>query len=356
MKFIIRGMQRRLWASSALAVLLFSNSCWAILVPAGGVGSGVGWIEHAFGPVGGLVAPGGLPADFNGFYSPNLPFGDPAGLGTSGGMRAPGFNYPAFPVIPWPAVFQNDTGNFPMLANVPNSLITPANISGFGGAATSMVGVGGGGRAGVSANFSLKDASPKDAFRASTNTFASAVVYNSVGVTITRFGHFLGATANVPVGGYAAAGVKSIFEIGTHNPVTGAFAVDAFWEPLPIIVAFDGAAGPLADVIQAQFFNFNTLGQSLSFATLSTTPFAVIPAGKSVRMRSTVTLVADPDAELDMIPISSFFDVFTELDSGALLGFGASTDANNLLTPEPTSAVILLPAFALIGRARRRRS
>lgn len=327
----------------ATAALTIPQISWAILVPAGGAGSGVGWMEHAFGPVGGLV-PGGAAADFNGFYSPNLPFGDPAGLGTSGGLRAPGFFYPEFATIPWPAVFESDSGNFPMVANTVYNWITPANISGFGGATTSMVGVGGGGKAGVAANFSLSDASPKDALQASTNTFAASVVYNSVGGTFSRFGHFLASDVAVPLGGYAAAGVKSIFEIGIHDPFTGAFAMESFWEPLPILVGFDGAGGPLVDVIQAQFFNSAIAGQTGTFSAVSTTPLAFIPHGRSVRMRSTVTLIADPDATFTMIDLP--LDMQAHL-GGPLLGFGASTNADQMLVPEPTTLALL--TLSLVG-------
>ncbi|HMP08220.1 MAG TPA: PEP-CTERM sorting domain-containing protein [Lacipirellulaceae bacterium] len=338
-----------------LAIALHASMASAVLVPAGGAGSGVGWMEHAFGPVGGMTAPGGALADFHGFYSPHLPWGDPAGLGTSGGMRAPGFNYPEFPVVPWAAVFENDTGNFPMVANVVYNLATPPNITGFNGATTSMVGVGGGGRAGVAAGFALSDASPKGGLiQASTSTFAASVVYNSIGGTTSRFGHFLASNVSVPVGGFAAAGVKSIFEIGDHNPVTGAFFVDSFWEPLPILVGFDGAGGPLVDIIQAQFFNSAMAGQAGTFAALSTTPLAFIPHGKSIRMRSTVTLVADPDATMEMIPLSSFFDVFAELD-GPFLGFGASSDAADLLVPEPAAGVLLLVGGCALAVRRKRR-
>jgi hypothetical protein len=335
-----------------LAIAFQSSVVYAVLVPASGVGSGTGWIEHAFGPVGGLTVPGPAAADFHGFFDPGPPFGDPTAAGTSGGMRAPGFNYPAFPAIPWPAVFENDTGNFPMTANTVYNWFTPPNITGFNGATTSMVGVGGGGKAGVAANFSLSDASPKDAFQASTNTFAASVVYNSIGGTTTKFGHFLASSVSVPLGGYAAAGVKSIFEIGIHNPATGEFTVGSFWEPLPVLVVFDGAAGPLVDIIQAQFFGSTIAGQSGSFAAASTTPLAFIPHGESVRMRSTVTLVADPDARIDRLPVQSFFDVFVELD-GPFLGFGASTDARDLLVPEPGSLTLLAIGLAwLAARSR----
>lgn len=343
---------------AVLAAALFgcftSSTVFAILTPAGGAGSGVGWMEHAFGPVGGLTAPGGAAAEFHGYYHPNLPWGDPAGLGTSGGMRAPGFNYPEFPAIPWAAVFESDTGNFPMVANTVYNLATPPNLTGFNGATTSMVGVGGGGKAGVAANFSLSDASPKDAFQASTNTFAASVVYNSIGGTVIELGHFLASDVSVPLGGYAAAGVKSIFEIGDHNPATGAFAVDAWWEPLPILVVFDGALGPGADLIQAEFFTSAIAGQAGTFAAVSTTPVAFIPHGKSLRMRSTVTLVADPDATLTMIDLP--LDLQGHL-GGPFLGFGASSNARDLLVPEPTSIGLIVIGWAsLLGMARKRRA
>jgi hypothetical protein len=353
----------------ALAIISQSSVAFGVLTPAGGAGSGVGFMEHAYGPVGGMVVPGPAPANFNGFYAPNaFPLGDPTLPGTSGGMQAPGFNFPAFPAVPWPAVGENDTGNFGMVANTVYPLATaPTAIGpGFGGATTSMVGVGGGGRAGVAANFTLGDITALDApVLVSTNTFGAMVVYDSVGGTNAQFGHWLAANAVVPPdgSGFVLAGVKSIFEIGFHNPATGVFTLPAapgiwVWEPLPVLFTFDGDGVGLVDAIQADFFAVNALAGSASFGALSITPPAVIPAGMSVRMRGTITLVADP-ADIQMLPLDLFPSVASQIGPD-FLGMGASTDAALHLNNVPEAgAAVLVGAVSLVsagvGWAYRRR-
>ena len=323
------------------AIFAIASPAWAILVPAVGPGTGVGRIEHAIGAV---AAPGPAGAVFDGFFDPVV--------GSGGAMVAPGFNYPTFPGVPWPVLFENDTGAFPMTANTVYSLASPANATGFGGATTSMVGIGGGGNAGVLGNFTLFDQAP-DGF-SSTNIFGASVDYVNVGGPVVgRYAHFIAASAFAPVGGYVAAGVKSIIEVDLQGGTGPAFTTDFFWEPLPIIMGFDGAAGPLADVIQADEFVFNTVAQSLTFGAISYSPVLTIPAGASVRIRGTLTFVADPGASIEQI------DMPPELVDDFLIGTGASQDAMSILVPEPASwamALVSVAGVLVYGRHRRKRS
>jgi len=321
---------------AVLTVLAECTSLNAALIPAVGPGTGVGRIEHS---VFGLGA-GGPGAVFDGFFDPTIADG--------GDMVAPGFNYPTIVGAP---VFQNDTGGVGLTANVPIALATGPNAAaGFGGATTQMVGVGGGGSAGLAAtNFSLAD-NNADGF-ASLNLFGGSVDYVNVGAPIVggRFGHFLSATGVAPVGGFIAAGVKSIVEIDFSGGTGLGFLSDAFWEPLPIIVAFDGVGIGRADFIQADpgLSNFAALGQTLSFSAAAVSVPLNIPVGASIRIRSTVSLFADPGASLDIS------DIPVDFGNSFDFGVGASSNANQFI-PEPASLAFLLTGALAIGIRRRR--
>lgn len=327
---------RVFFLAMVVASLGVAATLQAVLVPAVGPGTGVGRIEHA---IFNTVA-GGMPAVFDGHFNPVIADG--------GDMSAPGFNFPAIAGAP---LFENDTGAIGLIANVPVTWTTPAHLpTGFGGATTTMVGVGGGGRAGIATtNFNLFDNAPLG--RASTNTFAGSVDYINIGGPIIgRYAHFLSASAVSPVGGYVAAGVKSVIEVDPAGGVGLAFNPVFFWEPLPIIMAFDGVAvGNPNDFIQAQFFRFNAVGQALTFSGISTTPILTIPAGASVRIRGTVTLIADPDGSME------FEDLPPDLvaEAGAIdFGMGGSGDALNYI-PEPTALAPILLGALMLGRRQR---
>jgi hypothetical protein len=331
---------RRLCSFLAIGLLWCSQvgDAHAVLVPATGVAAGVGRIEHGVFNYAGVNAA----AAFNGFFNPIIADG--------GAMSTPGFGYPGVVGAP---TFEVDTGGVGLIANVPIFLNTAPNApSGFGGATTQLVGVAGGGRAGVAAtNYTLSDNHVNGSGLASTNTFAASVVYNNVGGAINpRFAQFFAAGVNLTPGGFGMVGVKSVFEVGDYNALTGAFTVDSFWEPLPILLAFDGT-GPRADMIQGQFFSFGGVGNSLTFGAVSTTPPLAVAVGKSVRIRGTISLVADP-ASIEMIDLP--LDMLPNLD-GIDLVAGASMNSGSIV-PEPGSVLLLaLGAGMALGFAHRGR-
>jgi hypothetical protein len=323
----------------AIMCIVTARSASAVLVPAGGTDAGIARIEHGvFGYAG-----ASNPALFNGHFHPEFALG--------GNMFTPGFG---FPVVGGGPVFEVDTGKQGLLPNVPIFLNTaPHGPSGFGGATSRLVGVGGGGRAGVAVtNYSLSDNNLNGSGLASTNTFAASVVYTNAGPAFNaRFAHFLATSVNLAPGGLGMAGVKSIFEVGDYFPLTGVFNVDAFWEPAPILLAFDGL-GIRADMVQGEFFNILPSGNSALFSAVSTTQPLFIGVNKSVRIRGAISLIADP-ASIDIIDLP--LDMQAHLD-GIDLGMGGSQNAEALV-PEPSSIVMLgLGALTLgLGAVRRSR-
>lgn len=314
----------------------------AVLIPAVGPGTGIGRIEHANGA---LFGGGALPL----FDGTNYYFDPSLGVESGGAMSAPGGFFPSLGAIPWPAAPHVDTGGFGMTANVPYSLITGPGINGFGGASTTMVGVGGSGRAGVAAtNLTLLDVG--DGTRSSTNTFAASVQYVNVGAPLigARYGHWLSAIGVVPVPGYVAASVRSVLEVNYTGATGYAFTADDAYDPGDIIMAFDGTGG-LADILIADFSAVaNPDAATIEFSALSLTPAFNIPVGASIRIRGTVTLIADPDATIGLIdfPLDLGNDPFN-------LGFGGSSNATTEMLPEPASlSLLLLGATALLRRRR----
>lgn len=320
-----------------LVVLFAASEAWAQFTPAAGPGTGVGRIEHS------VVAtnPGGAGAVFDGFF-------DPA-TGTGGALKQPGFGFPATTGL---TAMDVDTGAVGLTANVPIFLNTAANLPlGFGGATTTMVGLGSG-RAGLAAtNFTLIDAGPDGS--ASTNTWGGSVDYinNSGFAQVGRFGHFISAHGTAPLGGYLAVGVKSLIEVDSGGGTGAGFTPDAFWEPLPIIMAFDGVGvGNAGDFIQADYFRYLVSGQNVTFSGISVSPVLNIPNGWSIRIHGTTSLIADPQAtmDFDMLPA----DLLAEAPQFNW-GNGSSTDAN-LLMPEPgTLSLLGIAAFAVMGRRKR---
>lgn len=262
-----------------------------------------------------------------------------------GQLIEPGGFYPALAG----QVGEVDTG----VVGLPSALVTAAGaIPGFGGASTALTPVVGLGRAGIAAtNYTIRDANI-DGF-ASTNTFGvSGDFVNTAGVPLAFFGgHFLSFTGFCPLGGYLAVGVRSVFEVGTG--IGAGFVPAAAFVPIPIVFAYDSLiGGTRADFIQA--------GQWLvSTPTLNTVSFAAasrmlipIPVGATIRMRGTVTLIADPDASVDFadMPLTSGFDM-PDMGTGAASNAGAFFNA-----PEPGSLALgLLGGSALAGILLRRR-
>ncbi|MCC7351388.1 MAG: PEP-CTERM sorting domain-containing protein [Phycisphaerales bacterium] len=328
---------RALIGCGTLALLFVTSEAMAQFTPAVGPGTGVGRIEHA---VIGTNA-GGPAAVFDGFF-------DPA-TGSGGALKQPGFNFPA---TTGATAMDNDTGAVALVADVPIFLNSAANIPlGFGGATTTMVGLGSG-RAGLAAtNFSLYDAGPDGS--ASTNTWGGSVDYvNNSGIAqVGRFGHFISAHGTAPLGGYLAVGVKSLIEADTGGGTGAGFTPDFFWEPLPIIMAFDGVGvGNASDFIQADYFRYLVAGQNVTFSGISVSPVLNIPNGWSIRIHGTTSLVADPQATMDFDPMPQ--DLLAEAP-GFSWGNGSSSDALQLL-PEPgTFSLLTLAAFAVLGRRKR---
>lgn len=252
-----------------------------------------------------------------------------------------GFNFPA------------TTGAVGLVADVPIFLSSAANIPlGFGGAYTNMVGLGSG-RAGLaSTNFTLYDAGPDGS--ASTNTWGGSVDYvNNSGFALNgRFGHFISAHATAPAGGYVAVGVKSLIELDSGGGTGAGFTPDFWWEPLPILMAFDGVGvGNAGDFIQADYWRYVTLGQNVTFAGISVSPVINIPNGWSVRIHGTTSLVADPMATMDFDPMP--LDLLNDAPQFSW-GNGSSSDALQLL-PEPgTFSLLGIAAFAMMGRRKRK--
>ena len=301
--------------------LVLPGTAQAGFIPASGPGTGAAGIEHAVYALG----PGGaLPV----FAPPFL------GLG-QGQMQQPGGGYPR---LVQPPVFQVDTGVFPILANVPYSLVTPpVPPAGFGGASTTLIGVGFGGRAGLAAtNYTVFDAAVNGF--ASTNTFGAQGDYVNVGPGfVATFGHFLSGFVFAAPGGYVAAGVATGFDIDFQGGVGLFFTPDLTLAPQNIVMAFDGVGVGRVEILDADFLVGLVVNQELTFGAVSLTAPVFIPAGASVRMRSTVTLVADP---------GSFFDVldFPEelLPHLPDLGLGVARNADGLLSavPEPGAAAL----------------
>ncbi|MCA9254332.1 MAG: hypothetical protein KDA33_01785 [Phycisphaerales bacterium] len=319
-----------------IATLSASATTHAVLVPAVGPGTGVGRIEHSVFALGA----GGPGAVFDGFFNPAIADG--------GDLLTPGFNYRTLVGAP---TFDHDTGALGLIANVPVGLATAPNAAaGFGGATTQMVALAGNGRAGLAAtNFTLYD-NNANGF-SSINVFGGSVDYVNVGAPIVggRFGHFLSATAVAPVGGYIAAGVKSIIEIDFAGGTGLGFGADAFWEPLPILVAFDGVGIGRADMIQADvgLSSFVAFGQTLSFSAAAASVPLNIPIGASIRMRSTVTLIADPEATIEIADLP--------MNYGNSFDFGVGGASNGAqFVPEPGSLGFLLIGGCLMQLRRQR--
>jgi hypothetical protein len=318
-RFSLTAFARALFGGTgALLLTLPAHAQWL-------ANNAISEIEHGYY----ATAPGGA-----------LPIFDPI----DGQMFQPGGGYPTTAANP---IAQRDTG----VVGLPNVLISGAGPAGgmpvgFGGAGTALSLVNGGNRIGIAVNqYYVYDRSPLGF--ASTNIYGgSADFLNALGVPIAfKGGQFIGFRGRVGVGGYVAVGVRSVFEVFNAQ---GGLIQSVI--PTPIVWASNGDGNFGNDVGLADFgigYDLGAAGVGFSASSLVN---LVVPAGGTLRMRGTVTVIADPDSdvEIDTVP----------LDNSALplpeVGLGVSSNASAVLAPEPgTLALLIAPGFALLGRRRR---
>ena len=107
--------------------------------------------------------------------------------------------------------------------------------------------------------------------------------------------------------------------------------------------------GPRLDFSIDDFRLFLVDADTLLYGGVSLTNPFFIPAGATVRLRGTVTLIADPNVTLEIMPLP---ENLPRPD----LGFGASTDALQIFgIPEPSGVVLVACGLTGLVVFRRKR-
>lgn len=331
---------------SVLALAASASMASAFLVPASGPGTGTAQVAHQ------LIAKGANSANVvfqnPAFYSPTPTIG-----GSGGGLQSPGANYPAFGNL-----IGNRQVPLGIAANVPYTVTTPAGFFGadWGGATATLIGVAGNGRAGIAVTNSA--VSNIGVNTLSVNTVGVSADYLNIGGPLfgVKFAQFLSHRATLVGGGFAAAAVRSQILIDPFGNVGGAFGINGGVTTINVndlIMGFDGAGG------NADFLNgtdpglnvFNVVGNTVTFAGVSTSPAFNVPVGASLRLQGALTLIGDP-ATIEPIGFDSLIPLDDLVRDDVPLGIGFSTNADAVL-PEPAMLSGLAPAALVLARRRR---
>ena len=311
----------------ALSAGLAAAPAQAVLVPAAGPGTGQVLIVH--GNYGNLGASGALaPAVYN----------------VDGQMLTAGLGYPVLGGLNASRFL-----NTPIVANVPVFLNTVAGqVPAINSARTTMVGVGGFGRAGLIApTYTLNTGFVPGTIAA--NTFGGSVDYINAGGALfgANIGHFISGNLRVGgVGDFFAVGVRSKIEIGIG--VGLGFIPTFTFFPTPIVIGYDGA-GALPDFVAGGNTLLVPTGANTAFAAASSFGVFNVAAGATVRITGTVTLMGDP-ASFDFAPLP--LDLLGEFPVDNLYGTGAASNAGDIL-PTPSAAALLSLGGLLAVRRRR---
>lgn len=274
-----------------------------------------------------------------------------------GQLLSPGAFLPAIGGQPAgsPPVVQNEIfGAFP--GGFAASLVTLPGLGGtpFGGANTNLFTVNTPAAFGIVSNsFSVADNSFGPVLGVSANTFGGfADFVNITGLPLNfRIGHFISIRGQVdPLGGFVAAGVRSVFEFGFG--AGGGFVPTNSFTPLPIAFGWDG--GVLPDVVQAGQFLFASAGNQFNFAASSVAGAWLAP-GATLRVRGALTIMADPaDFSLDLMPLDGSLDL-PDIGSGHATNAPDSFAGSVAAAPEPGSLALLACGGMLGFVAIRRR-
>ncbi len=292
-----------------------------------------------------LIAPAAHAQFFNlaasGFEIEHAYYGEvpggafPAYAFDDGQLLQPGGFLPGLGVL----AVQNDTGPQAGLGGFNANWVTPAGLGGFpfGGANTHLFTVNAPGAFGIASDsFSVADLSVGVNPGISANTFGGFADF--VNVTqmnlLFRIGHFIAIQGQVdPVGGFVAAGVRSVFEFGFG--AGGGFVPTNSFTPIPIAFGWNGV-GALPTSVQAGQFQFASAGNQFQFAA-SSVANAILAPGATLRVRGALTIFADPaDVSLDNMPLNGLDlpDVGQGNATNAQSAFGTGLAA---AAPEPAS-------------------
>lgn len=239
------------------------------------------------------------------------------------------------------------------------NLVTAPGMGGtpFGGANTHLFTVNAGNAFGIASDsFSVADNSFGPVAGISANTFGGfADFVNITPVPLFfRIGHFISIRGQVdPLGGFVAAGVRSVFEFGFG--AGGGFVPTNSFTPIPIAFGWNGI-GPAPTSVQAGQFLFASALNQFQFAASSVANAILFP-GATLRVRGALTIFADPaDISLDLMPLEG-------LDRPDF-GQGYSTNPGDafrgsVVAAAPEPGTLALAAFGgILGVAmlRRRRT
>ena len=253
-----------------------------------------------------------------------------------------------------PLVVQNDTGPQAGAGGFNANWVTAPGLGGtpFGGANTHLFTVNNPAGFGiVSDSFSVADASFGPVLGISANTFGGFADFVNItgGFLNFRIGHFLAIRGQVdPLGGFVAAGVRSVFEFGFG--AGGGFVPTSFFVPVPIAFGWDGGIG--LDSVQAGQFQFASAGNQFQFAA-SSVANALLAPGATLRVRGALTIFADPaDFSLDLMPLTGLD--LPDIGSGHAIN-APTAFRGALAAPEPGSLALLAFGGVLGFAAIRRR-
>jgi hypothetical protein len=309
-----------------------ASAASAQLVPAVGPGTGTFGISHFTAANAGNVA--------------GLPLFDNGGVLVRGGN-----NFPSLGAV-------NPGGNIVnggLVANVPVTQNSPGNapaIAGINSARTTLVGIGGGGRAGLLATDRFLDVGVVPGGGIGVNAFGGTVDYVNAGAGLisSPIVSFTAGTINLgaPGNDFGVIAVRSKIEVGigvgfNFVPTSTAFLND-------IIVRFDGAGGRQDDVLgDFGFFN-QPNATTLNFSVASVGGIANVVPGATVRLTTVATIMGDP---MSFTSTNLAPEVAAQLPTGDYIGFGTSDDAA-IYIPAP-GALVLAGLGALVCAGRRRR-
>lgn len=271
-----------------------------------------------------------------------------------GQLLQPGGFLPALGVL----AAEHDTGPQAGPGGFNANWVTAPGLGGFpfGGANTHLFTVNTPTGFGImSDSFSVADASFGVNPGISANTFGGFADYVNItgGFLTFRIGHFIAIRGQVdPLGGFVAAGVRSVFEFGFG--AGAGFAPTSSFTPTPIAFGWNGI-GNAPTSVQAGQALFSSAGNQFQFAA-SSVANAILAPGATLRVRGALTIFADPaDFSLDLMPL-------TGLDLPDV-GQGNATNAVDVLqggiatsAPEPGSLAFLGIGglFSLVAIRRRK--
>ncbi len=304
------------------------------LVPAGGPGTGQATISHGTLNNAGNSAVGG-PAVFN----------NEGVLITAGN---------GFPILG--GIIAQNTVQAGLTPNVPLTLNSPGNapaIPGITQANTSIMGVGGGGRAGlVAAAPPFLDVGVVPGGGIGANVLGGSVDYVNGGPfllsqPIASFASGRIVLAAAGGANFAAISIRSLLQVGigvgvNFIPTSSSFLND-------VIVRFDGAGARNDDVFGDISVSALLNPTTLTFSVASIGAVVNVVPGATVRLVSTMTIEGDP-AFIETLNLDP--TVRSQLPA-EFIGFGSSSDAGSIM-PAPSAASLLGLGGLMAMRHRRR--